>query len=143
MGKGAHRYGTALAVLASGCSFFMTPPPTTPVHPVKCTSGRGLPLLDTLVALPLTALFVAALVDYASPCVEAGDFLTCGQKRNIDLVIAIPSALLGTTLSIAAVTGFSRASRCETMEKADRQAHPAPGDHQREALVPESLPSPP
>lgn len=95
------RFILGAAIVASGCSAFMTRPPSQ-----RCTSSRVQPIIDTAITAALVAGAVIAAVDR-----DCGPD-SCGHTFDptaLYVVGALPFA-------IAAVYGFSTASSCRAVK---------------------------
>lgn len=111
--------------LATGCSFYMRPPPDSATLPVSCTSSRAAPIGDTVGAGILFTLAIIGLGNWltGSTCEEGNSFCITDPKkdgRTVLLITAPPAVVFG----IAAGVGYTRAARCREMKDASGRIAP-------------------
>ena len=114
-----------LALVATGCSFFVTGRPTPPAEPVDCSPMLTTAVVDTAGALPFSALTVAGLVVLAQGCEQHGDGLSCQDQQAITSVTVIVGALAAVIYGWAAGTGYSSYARCKKNESSRESSHHA------------------
>jgi len=126
------------AVTLGGCSAaFVIPPRSTGyerLEDVDCSTGAGLPVADSLVAVPPLVISTAVLLDMVDgSCAGIADEGThnCGANHT---VVAVGAGVLAAAAIASAVYGYSATTRC------NREIERLGGNAPEEAPVPEKAP---
>ena len=125
-----------LAVLfsAPGCSYALVHGPPSPVEsrdgtrevqlkPPDCTSSNDVPILDTVLAVPLLGLGAALLIDAAATSPSSDWF---GPTRSQVAAVGAGGLALGVVFLSSAITGYGRTADCRRARESS--AHGLPAD---------------